>query len=121
MTLQTPVSAVLTTTLQSRHHLRSNIPDGKRVAERLGRLSGPEDGYTDTRVHVCVRAHTKSATVYVGTHPNRQGDGLMCLSSLSESRAKRVPQVSWRAGTEVSDKGHGKVLTWVSRVIGGLG
>lgn len=101
MTLQTPVSAILTTTLQSRHHPRSNIPDGERVAERLGRLSGPEDGYADTRVHVSVRAHTKSAHVYVGTHPNRQGDGLMCLSSFSESRSQEgAPSLleSWCRG-----------------------
>lgn len=125
MTLQTPISAVLTTTLQD-----GNIPDGKKGAKRLSRLSRPLDEYTDARVHTCACTHTTSwcvnPQVHAYAHPNGQEDGLMGLSSLSESRSQEsAPKLleSWYTNfhADISDKDHGKVLTWVSRVIGGLG
>lgn len=125
MTLQTSISILLTTTLQDGHYHRGTIPDRKREAERLSRLSGPEDGYADAWVYTHMHAHTISSCVYPhvyeGIHLNGQGDGLKCPSGLSESRSQEAARAGTGTSIEISDKSHGKVLTCVSRVIGGLG
>lgn len=101
MTLQTPISTLLTTTLQGGHYHHGTIPDWKREAERLSRLSGPEDGYADAWVYTRVHAHTISSCVhphvYEGTHLNGQGDGLMCPSGLSESRSQEAASSLWKS------------------------
>ena len=80
-----------------------------------------------------MRAHTFTHNQLVCVHmwvhahiPTGQEDGLMCLSSLSESWSQedaRTPPGELVRGHQCreSDKHHGKVLTWASRVITGLG
>lgn len=81
----------------------------------------------------CMPAHTLMNNQLVCVHmwvhahiPTGQEDGLMCPSSLPESwsqeDARTLPGELVRGHQcRESDKHHGKVLTWASRVITGLG